>query len=172
MMRHSHGARWLVPVLCVLVAAAAPSDDAGGASSRRLTIDPATFAPIPAKEAQERAEGRSRTLLRKGPRIRLRRPHDHSVFRVDETVAMQVDFLPAFDGSVPDMSTLNVRVRQGWFGRDITEMVEAFVEGDAIHVPAIDFLGHTGTFRFAIRIKDHLSRESEVEFRVSIVSTW
>ena len=78
-----------------------------------------------------------------------------------------VEFFPAADGSAPDMATLNVRVRKGFFGRDITEAVEPYVEGAAIRVPAVDFSGQTGKFRFVIRIKGR-DRESEAEFRVRI----
>ena len=66
------------------------------------------------------------------------------------------------------MATLNVRVRKGWFGKDITEVVEPYVEGAAIRVQKLDFSGHTGNFRFEISIKDFRDRESEAEFRVKI----
>ena len=56
--------------------------------------------------------------------------------------------------------------------RRLVESPVPFVEGDAIRVPEVDFLGYTGKFRFAIRVKDHRNRESEVEFRVSIVNVW
>ena len=108
-------------------------------------------------------------MIQSGPRIRLRGPDEDSVFRVHEDVALHVEFLPAFDGSAPDMSTLNVQVRRGRLGRDITELTEPFVEGDTLHVPQVDFLGYTGKFRFSIRVKDQRNRKSEVEFRVSIV---
>ena len=172
MLRHNDGVRWLVPVLCLLVVGAALSGDGATATARRLVIDPATFGPLPFGEAPEPAKSRSRALVQTGPRIMLRGPDDDSVFQVGKAVTVHVEFLPAFDGSPPDMSTLNVRVRKGWFGRDITEVIAPFVEGDAIRVPEVDFLGYTGKFRFAIRVKDHRNRESEVEFRVSIVNVW
>ena len=98
----------------------------------------------------------------------LRRPDDDSVFRSDEPVAVHIEFLHAPDGSAPDMETQNVRVRKGWFGKDITELVEPHVRGAAIHLPNVDFSGHTGNFRFEIRIRDYRDRESEVEFRVRV----
>ena len=111
-------------------------------------------------------------MVQTGPRIKLRQPDYDAVFRADEAIPVRVEFLPAFDGSAPDMSTLNVRVRKGGFGRDITEMMAPYVEGGTILAPEVDFLGHIGNFRFSIRIKDYRSRVSEVEFRVSIVSVW
>ena len=159
---------WLVPAFGLLLAGAASFADTGSAAASRLVIDPGTFGPLPAARAQEPPEGRARGLVHSGPRIRLRRPHDDSVFRADEAVTVHVEFLPAADGTGPDMTTLKVRVRKGIFGRDITEAVEPYVKGVAIRVPAVDFSGHTGRFRFEISIKDHRDRESETEFRVTI----
>ena len=105
-----------------------------------------------------------------GPRIELRRPGDASVFREDEPVSVHIVFLPAADGAEPDMETLQVRVRKGWFGRDITDKVEPYVEGAAIQVPEVDFSGHTGDFRFEIRIRDARDRPGEAQFRVTIRS--
>ena len=105
-----------------------------------------------------------------GPRIELRRPGDGSVFREDEPVSVHVEFLPAADGVVPDMETLQVRVRKGWFGRDITDKVEPYVEGAAVRVPEVDFSGHTGDFQFEIRIKDARDRTGEAQFQVTIRS--
>ena len=59
-------------------------------------------------------------------------------------------------------------MRKGWFGKDITEVVEPYVEGAAIRVHELNFSGHTGNFRFEIGIKDYRDRESEAEFRVKI----
>ena len=98
----------------------------------------------------------------------MRQPDDGSVFGEGEAVTVHVEFFPAADGTAPDMATLKIRVRKGFFGRDITEAVEPYVEGAAIRVPAVDFSGYTGKFRFEIRIRDHRDRESEVEFRVRI----
>ena len=74
-----------------------------------------------------------------GPRIELRRPGNDSVFRADEPVTVHVEFLPAADGTAPNMATLNVRVRKGWFGKDITDVVQPYVEGAAVRVPEVDF---------------------------------
>ena len=126
-----------------------------------LAIDPEGFEPIPME----------RTFLsvdQPGPQIVLRKPIDNSVLPADEPVAVHVEFLPAADGSEPDMSTLNVRVRKGWFGMDITDDLAPYVTGDEILVPELDFAGHTGKFRFRIRISDYRERESEVVLRVKI----
>ena len=108
MMRHKGGIRRLVPVLCLLVVGAASSGDGTAAAARRLVIDPATFGPLPSGQALQRTESRSRTMVQTGPRIKLRQPDYDAVFRADEAIPVRVEFLPAFDGSAPDMSTLNV----------------------------------------------------------------
>ena len=158
----------LAMTLGLLFAGVASFADDGGEGSGRLVIDPATFDPLPTARVQTFRAGTARALDSAGPRIMLRQPDDDSVFGEDEPVTVHVEFLPAADGSAPNMATLSVRVRKGFFGRDITEAVEPYVDGAAIRVPAVDFSGHTGKFRFEIRIKDHRDRESEAEFRVRI----
>lgn len=153
--------------LGLLMAGTASSDD-GAAAPHRLVIDPGTFQSIPSAEARTSIESRSRGLIRVGPLIMLRRPENDSVFRSDEPVTVHVEFLPAADGSAPDMATLTVLVRKGWFGKDITGVVEPYVRGATIQVPKVNFSGHTGNFRFEIRIRDYRNRESEVEFRVRV----
>ena len=66
------------------------------------------------------------------------------------------------------MATLKVRVRRGFFGMDITKVVQSYVRGASILVPKVDFSGHSGNFRFEIEIRDYRNRESEVEFRVTV----
>ena len=103
------------------------------------------------------------------PRIVLRRPEDASVFREGESVTVFVEFLPAYDGVVPVMGTLKVRVRKGWFGRDITDQVAPYIEGFALHVPEVDFSGHTGEFVFEIRILDRRGRMGVARFRLTVL---
>ena len=43
-------------------------------------------------------------------------------------------------------------------------------KGVAIEVPAVDFSGYTGDFRFEIRIRDARDRPGEAQFRVTIRS--
>ena len=168
MMRRNAGVVWSVLALGLLVAGAASSVDSNSAAARPLVINPETFGPIRSVKARQSVESRSRRLVHAGPRILLHRPDDDSVFRANEPVSVHVEFLPAADGSAPNMATLNVRVRKGWFGKNITRVVEPYVEGAAIRVQKLDFSGHTGNFRFEISIKDFQDRESEVEFRVKI----
>ena len=172
MMRYNHRGlcRLLMTSALLLMAGAASSGD-GPAAAPRLVIDPGTFQSIPSAEAAETRRSmsiRSAGLMQAGPRIMLRRPENDSVFRPDEPVTVYVEFLPAADGSAPDMATLNIRVRKGWLGKDITDAVEPYVRGPAIEVPNVDFSGHTGSFRFEIRIRDYRNRESEVEFRIRV----
>ena len=168
MMRVNSGVLRLVMTFGLLFAGTASFGDSGEAAANRLVIDPGAFDPLPAARAQKPFERGARGLGHPGPRILLRRPDDDAVFRAGEAVTVHVEFFPAADGSAPNMATLKVRVSKGLFGRDITEAVDPYVEGAAIRVPAVDFAGHTGKFRFEIRIKDHRDRESEAEFRVRI----
>ena len=169
MLRCNQGLNWLVLVFGLwVVACAASSEDGSSVAARRLVIDPGTFDLIRSAETQDPAWMKSLSLDHVGPRIILQQPDDGSAFWADEPVTVHIEFLPAADGSAPDMTTLNVRVWKGWFGRDITEAVGPYVEDVAIRVPAVDFSGHTGNFRFQIRIRDNRGRESEAEFRVRI----
>ena len=194
MMRYRRGVLRLALALGFGLAAAGGASSqtgGGGAKDRRLVIDPGTFVEMPAEALSgreaSRARGESaprsaRTVGESagqgvglpspsvGPRIALRRPGDESVFREDEPVSVHVEFLPAADGAAPDMETLKVKVRKGWFGKDITDKVEPYVEGAAVRVPEVDFSGHTGDFRFEIRIRDARGRPGEAQFRVRIRS--
>ena len=137
-------------------------------AERRLVIDPGTFSSIEQVAAAETGSSRSRVTIQTGPRIVLRLPGDNDVFAAQEQVSVHVEFLPATDGIEPNMDTLKVRVRMGWFGRDITELVEPYVEGMAVRVPEVDFSGYTGRFHFEIRIRDYEDRVGEAEFSVQI----
>ena len=169
MKRTMRGARRLALAFGLAAAGAASSETGGGAAAGRLVIDPGAFVEIPAAAPLARAATRSMGGP-VGPRIELRRPGDASVFREDEPVSVHVEFLPAVDGAAPDMETLQVKVRKGWFGRDITDKVEPYVEGAAVRVPEVDFSGHTGDFRFEIHIRDDRGRPGEAAFRVTIRS--
>ena len=169
MKRTRRGVRRLALAFGLAAAGAASSETGDGAGADRLVIDPGAFVEMPAAAPLARAATRS-IGGPVGPRIELRRPGDASVFREDEPVSVHVEFLPAADGAVPDMETLQVKVRKGWFGRDITDKVEPYVEGAAVRVPEVDFSGHTGDFRFEIRIEDARGRPGEAQFRVTIRS--
>ena len=169
MMRYRRGAFRLALAIGLAAAGAASFETGGSAAERRLVIDPGAFVEIPAATPLEHAATRS-IGAPVGPRIELRRPGDASVFREDEPVPVHIEFLPAADGAAPDMETLQVRVRKGWFGKDITDKVEPYVEGAAIQVPEVDFSGHTGDFRFEIHIKDVRGRAGEAQFQVTIRS--
>ena len=84
-------------------------------------IDPGTFDSLPAAGAEKTFERGARGLGHTGPRIMLRQPDEDSVFGEGEAVTVHVEFLPAADGTAPDMATLKIKVRKGFFGRDITE---------------------------------------------------
>ena len=99
-----------------------------------------------------------RTGSRQGPRIALLSPGHDAVYRTGEPMVLHAEFLSAADGAAPDMETLQVKVRKGWFGKDITDKVEPYVEGAAVRVPEVDFSGYTGDFRFEIHIRDERRR--------------
>ena len=125
-------------VLLVLVCSLPPADSAS-AEQRRLVIDPGTFARISSDLSGQTALGGMRTFSQAGPTIALLRPDNNSVFAADEPVVVHLDFLPASDGVTPDMTTLNVRVRKGWFGKNITDVVRPYVVGTGIRIPRVDF---------------------------------
>ena len=172
MMRYRRGVLRLALAFGLAAAGAAASAQTGdGAAERRLVLDPGTWTRVEEPAGAPLARAARRTIGRPvGPRIELRRPGDASVFRKDEPVSVHVEFLPAADGAAPDMETLQVRVRKGWFGRDITDKVEPYVEGAAIRAPEVDFSGWTGDFRFEIRIRDARGRPGGAKFRVTIRS--
>ena len=169
MKRYRRGVLRLALAFGLAAAGAASSQTGEGAAQRRLVIDPGTFVEVPAGTTLDRAAVRS-IGAPVGPRIELRRPGDASVFEEDEPVSVHVEFLPAADGAAPDMETLQVKVRKGWLGKDITDKVEPYVEGAAVRVPEVDFSGHTGDFRFEIHIRDDRGRPGEAAFRVTIRS--
>ena len=169
MMRYTRGVLRLALAIGVAVAGGASAQAGDDAPEHRLVIDPRAFVEIPAGTPLRGAAARSLGALA-GPRIELHRPGDASVFRKDEPVSVHVEFLPAADGAAPDMDTLQVKVRKGWLGKDITDKVEPYVEGAAIQVPEVDFSGHTGDFRFEVRIRDARGRPGEARFRVTIRS--
>ncbi len=152
-------------LLTLSVACADRSDK--GTAERVLMIDPAAFVEL------SREQGRApASILRMGPQIELRLPEDEAVFQADEPVAVHLKFLSAADGSGPDMATLEVEVRQRklgiWFGKDITDQVTPYIADTAIRIPKVDFHGHTGAFRFVVRIRDQQGRENEAQFSVTV----
>ena len=154
--------------ILLLLVLAAPAVDAASADSRRLTIDPRSFERMPAEAPDGLARRGARGLEAGGPAIALRRPEDNTVFAPGEPIGVHVEFLPAEDGAQPDMGSLKVRVRQGWFGKTITDMVAPYVRGTAIRIPQIDFSGYTGDFEFRITIRDRRGRTGTASFRITI----
>lgn len=165
MMLYKQGVYWLTLLFVVTAAGFASSQTGDGPAARTLVIDPEAFQRM--DDASFAPE--VRILGQTGPRISMRQPGDKKVFRVGEAVAVDIAFLPADDGAEPDMETLEVVVRKGWFfGQDITETVRAHVQGNAIRVPRVDFSGHSGDFQFGIYIKDRQRRGSQLWFSVTI----
>ncbi len=154
-------------VLLILICSLSMADTAS-AEQRSLVIDPGTFARISSELSGQAERGGVQSVDRVGPTIALRRPDDNAVFAADEPVVVHLDFLPATDGVTPDMTTLNVRVRKGWFGKNITDVVRPYIVGTAIRIPQVDFSGYTGDFEFKISVKDLKGRSSTQSFRISI----
>ncbi len=168
MRRYGCGPLWPVLVLALSMACTDQSDN--GIAEPALVIDPAAFVEI------SREQGRApASILQVGPQIELRLPEDDTVFRADEPVTVHLEFLPADDGSEPDMATLEVEVRQKrafglWFGKDMTDEVRPYIEGTAIRMPEVDFKGYTGNFRFFVRIQDQQGRQNEARFSLALES--
>ncbi|MDE0058147.1 MAG: hypothetical protein OXP07_08465 [Defluviicoccus sp.] len=152
----------------LVLACSLPLTDTASAEQRRLVIDPGTFARLSSDLSGRMEQGGVQSLSKIGPTIALLRPDDNSVFAADEPVIVHLDFLPATDGVTPDMTTLNVRVRKGWFGKNITDVVRPYIVGTAIRIPGVDFSGYTGDFEFKISVKDLKGRTSTESFRISI----
>ena len=164
MMWSSRGALRLALVFGLAAACTASSGAGTDAPGSPLVIDPATFAAMPAGRSSLRV---SRGVGGyQGPRIALLSSGRDAVYRAGEPVVLHADVLPAADGAAPDMETLNVRVRQGLRGKDITDMVEPYVKGTALRVP-VDFSGHAGEFRFELDVLDARGRLGAAELRVT-----
>ena len=166
MTRFGHGAFRLAPAVLLAAACAASPGAAGGdASAGPLVVDPGTFAALPAGSPSPRV---SRAMGgHRGPRIALLSPGHDAVLRAGDPVALYAEFLPAADGTAPDMETVGVRVRKGPRGKDLTEWMKPYVAGTALRVPAVDFLGYAGEFWFELDVLDERGRMGEVAFRVT-----
>ena len=164
MMRSGRGALRLALAFGLAAACAAASATGDDAPVRPLVIDPGTFAVMPAARPSARA---SRSMgVREGPRIALLSPGLDAVYRVGDAVTLHAALLPAADGAAPVMETLNVRVRQGRRGQDVTGMVRPYVKGTVLRVP-LDFSGHAGEFRLEMDVLDARGRMGVAELRVA-----
>ena len=165
MMQLGRSALRLAPAFVQAAACATAFAADGAAALRPLVVDPATFTALPAERSSPRTSRPGGGV--QGPRIVLRLPLRDAVYRVGEPMALVAELLPAADGAAPDMGTLRVRVRQGGRGKDLTAAVRPYVAGTALHVPAVDFAGHSGELRFEIDVTDEQGRLGEVAFRVA-----
>ena len=166
MMRFGHGAFRLAPAVLLAAACAASPGAAGGdASAGPLVVDPGTFVDMPAGRSSMKASRGIGDFM--GPRIALLSPGHDAVLRAGDLVALYAEFLPAADGTAPDMETVGVRVRKGLRGKGLTEWMKPYVAGTALRVPAVDFLGHAGEFWFELDVLDEQGRTGEVAFRVT-----
>ena len=165
MMRFGHGAFRLAPAVLLAAACAAASATGDDAPGSPLVIDPGAFAPMPAGRAFPAGVARD-GRGHQGPRIALLSPGHDAVLRAGDPVVLYAEFLPAADGTAPDMETVGVRVRKGLRGKDLTEWMKPYVAGTALRVPAVDFLGH-GEFWFELDVLDEQGRMGEVAFRVT-----
>ena len=164
MTRSGRGAFRLAPTMLLAVACAASSGAGADAPGSPLVIDPTTFAAMPAGRSASRM---SRSAGgHRGPRIAVLSPGPDAVLRAGEPVALHAEVVPAADGAAPDMETLQVLVRQGLRGKDLTDLVKPYVKGTALRVP-VDFSGHAGEFRFELDATDDRGRMGEVAFRVT-----
>ena len=68
------------------------------------------------------------------------------------------------------MATLDIQVKKGWFGKNITKVVMPFVVDNGVYIPKVDFSGYTGKFDFKITISDRRGRSSSASFRITVIS--
>lgn len=167
MMRYEQSVRWLMLVFGITVAAFASFQSSTGATEHALVIEPRLFKMMDLDPLSVPEVLSMRSQI--GPRIDMRRPGEQKVFQGGEPVAVDIAFHPAKDGSEPDMETLEVTVRKGIFGMDITETVRPYVQETAIRVPKVNFSGYTGDFLFGISIKDRQGRENQLWFSITVL---
>ncbi|MCY3877508.1 MAG: hypothetical protein OXF88_24860 [Rhodobacteraceae bacterium] len=158
--------RWLLLVLLFAI----PASDSSSADQFRLKIDPATFTRIPPQSTNTSAQQSAGAPGQIGPKIDLQQPDDNAVFSANQQIAVHLIFLPADDGTMPDMSSLDVLVRKGWFGKNITDIVVPYIDGNDVLIPEVDFSGYTGKFDFKISISDHRGRTSTASFRITVLT--
>ncbi|MCY4141254.1 MAG: hypothetical protein OXF56_23690 [Rhodobacteraceae bacterium] len=158
-----HRLSWCILVVAFVLSVVSPAS----ADTWRLMIDPETFERMPVKLGYSQ---KTSTVRRIGPRIQLRHPANNSIFAANENIAVSLVFLPARDGAKPDMATLDVQVKKGWFGKNITRVVMPFVVDNSVYIPEVDFSGHTGKFDFKISISDRRGRTSSASFRITVTS--
>ena len=170
MMRYKQGVYWLMLVFGITAGGIASSQTGDGAAARALVIDVDRFENW---KDDRPSDGPFATGVRTDqdqprPRIDMRQPGERTVFTAEEPVAVDIAFHPANDGAALDMETLKIVVLKGWFGKDITDTVRPYVQGNAIRVPKVDFMGYSGRFQFGISIEDNQRRGSQLWFTVTI----
>ena len=94
--------RIMLIVICILPVVAS----ALKAETHRLLIDPGTFGRTPSENNLQFEKGLKRAINYIGPRISLRQPINNTTFAAGEKITVHIDFLPATDGALPNMSTL------------------------------------------------------------------
>ena len=130
------------------------------AESNVLYIDASTF-------TEKMIETRG-IAPQNGPSVIVNSPLDGSEFSQEEKISVDILFDPSSKGVPPNMETLNVKVKKGWFGKDITEDIREFVEGNKLHAPAVSMSGYTGSFKFVISIKDQTGALTKKLFEIDV----
>lgn len=106
--------------------------------------------------------------LSAGPRVTVLSPAPDTRIADNDEITVEVAFEPSDSGAAPDMSTLEVVVRKGWFGRDITDLVEPYLQDTRLYAPAVSMGGHTGEFEFHIAVEDEAGEKGEEVFLITI----
>lgn len=145
----------LVSIL-LLAGCQAPPD----APVTTLVIDPGSFSRMPSIT--------SRGIVRGGPLVSVLSPPEGSVYTEADQIMVDVLFNPSVEGTPADMKTLDVVVKKGWFGKNITEDLMEHIAGNRLFAESISMAGYTGKFKFEITVEDTAGRRTEQVFEIRI----
>jgi hypothetical protein len=130
-------------------------------ASPGLLIDVSSFEEMP--KVQMRGQQKF-----SGPQVLIMSPENEASYKESDEITIEVLFEPSQKGRRPQMDTLKVVVRLGWFGKDITEDLLEYIEDNKLFAPSVNMSGHTGDFNFEISIEDESGALTEQTFSISV----
>ena len=125
-----------------------------------LVIDAGNFERMP--------EITFRGVVKDGPLVSVLSPPDGSVYTEDDQIMVNVVFNPSAEGVPADMNTLEVVVKKGWFGKNITADIREHIAGNRLFAESISMAGYTGKFKFEISVDDVTGQRTEQDFEIKI----
>lgn len=131
-----------------------------GSESTSLVIDAGDF--------QEMPQVAMRGIRKDGPEVLIKSPANGTVFTENDQIMVEVVFNPSNRGQPADMSSLDVVVKKGWFGKNITDDLIDHLEDNRLFAESVSMSGYTGSFKFEISIKDMAGQLTEEVFEIEI----